>query len=317
MKLVKNTIAIAVCSILAQPAFAASVDIYGRADVSVQSSDEGEGSFSEVKSNASRIGFKGTHELSKGLEVVYKAEFEVDIDGDGDAFKARNQYIGLKGGFGEILLGKNDSMLKQSQGKTDLFSDYNADIKHLWVGENRLSDTITYKSPKFNGFQLGATYMAEDEVDGKDAISLSAFYGDKKLKKSKIYAAVSYDSEVKGQSKDKAVSKTEYDTIRATVQGKVAGVTLGLIVQNQENVESGDEMDGIMISAKYSIGATTLKGQYQIADHKNSEKNTGVTAGVDYKLAKNTKLYAFYTTFDVKTDNRDEDYLAAGIQYNF
>lgn len=316
MKLVKNTIALAVCSILAQPAFAATVDIYGRADVSLQSSDEGEGSFSEVKSNASRIGFKGTHELSKGLEVVYKAEFEVDIDGDGDTFKKRNQYIGLKGAFGEVLLGNNDSMLKQSQGKADVFSDYNGDIKYLWAGENRLSDTVTYKSPKFNGFQLGATYKAEDEVDGKDAFSVAAMYGDKKLKKSSFYAAVAMDSEVKGKSKDGAVSGY-FDTVRATVQGKLAGVSLGLMIQNQEEVETGAEMDGMLISAKYSLGDATLKGQYQIADHKDGDKNTGITAGVDYKLAKSTKLYVFYTTFDIKTENRDEDYLAAGIQYNF
>ncbi len=317
MKLVKSTLALAICSIITLPTLAANVDIYGRADVSLQSSDSGDGSFSEVKSNASRIGFKGTHELNEGLDVIYKAEFEVDIDGDSDdVFKARNQYIGLKGAFGEVLLGKNDSMLKQSQGKTDLFSDYNADIKYLWVGENRLNDTVTYKSPKLNGFQLGVTYMAEDEVDGKDATSIALFYGDKKLKKSNVFASVAVDSEVKGKSKDGAVSGY-FDTIRATVQGKISGVTLGLIVQNQENIESGAEMDGIMISAKYKVGAATLKGQYQVADHKGGDKNTGITAGVDYKLASNTKLYAFYTTFDIKTDNRDEDYLAAGIQYNF
>jgi len=316
MKLVKNTLALAICSIIALPTFAANIDIYGRADVSLQSSDSGEGSFSEVNSNASRIGFKGTHKLNDDLEVIYQAEFEVDIDGDGDVFKARNQYIGLRGAFGEVLLGKNDSMLKQSQGKTDLFSDLNGDIKRLWVGENRLSDTVTYKTPKFNGFQLGVTYMAEDEVDGKDAFSIAALYGDKKLKKSKIYASIAMDSEVKGKSKDGAASGY-FDTVRATVQGKISGVTLGLMLQNQENIDTGAEMDGIMISAKYSLGAATLKGQYQVADHKGADKNTGITAGIDYKLAKNTKLYAFYTTFDIKTANRDEDYLAAGIQYKF
>lgn len=306
MKQVNTALFFAIGSILVQPVMAASVDIYGRADVSLQSSDEGEGRFSEVKSNASRLGFKGTHELSEDLDVIYQAEFEVDIDGDGDVFKARNQFIGLKGAFGEVLLGKNDSMLKQSQGKTDLFSDLNADIKVLWKGENRLSDTVTYKSPKFNGFQLGLTYVAEDEVEGQDAFSVAAFYGDKSLKKSNVFASVAMDSEVNG-----------YDTLRATVQGKLADVTLGLMLQNQENVDTGAEMDGVMVSVKYKIGATTLKGQYQVADHKDSEKNTGITAGVDYKLDSSTKLYAYYTTFDIKTADRDEDYLAAGIQYNF
>jgi predicted porin len=297
------------------PAMAASVDIYGRADLSVQSSDQGEGNFTELKSNASRLGFKGTHSLNEDLDVVYKAEFEVDMDGDGDVFKARNQYIGLRGMFGEVLLGKNDTMLKQSQGKVDLFSDLNGDIKTLWAGENRLGDSITYKSPKFQSFQLGLTYITEDEIDASDAFSMALFYGDKKLKKSKLYASVAYDSEVKGKSGDGAV-KGNFDILRATVSTKLAGVTLGLMLQNQEDVATGSEMNGVMASAKYSIDNLTFKGQLQTADYEDSDSRSGITAGIDYKLAKSTKLYAFYTSFDLDS-TADQDYLAAGIQYNF
>jgi len=335
MKLVKNAIALAVCSTLSISAVAASksatsitsatlvnsVNVYGRADLSFQSSDNGHGRFTEIKSNASRIGLKGGLKINNDLTVVYKAEFEVDIDGDGDVWKARNQYIGLKGGFGEVLLGKNDSILKQSQGKVDLFNDLNGDIKVLWKGENRLSDTLTYKSPKFSGFQVGATYQAEEKpveefdangnatgnyIEGDDAFSVAVFYGDKKLKKSNVFASVAMDSEVKG-----------YDVIRATVQGKFEDLTLGLILHNQEKVATGEEVDGIMVSAKYKVGAkTTLKGQYQLADHKDGDDRSGISAGVDYKLAKGTKLYAYYTSFDMDSGN-DEDYLAAGIQYKF
>ena len=308
MKLVKNTLALTICSIIALPTFAANIDIYGRADVSVQKSDEGEGSFTEVKSNASRIGFKGTHTINDDLEVVYKAEFQVDLDGDsakGDSITDRNQYVGLKGGFGEVLLGKNDTMLKQSQGKVDLFSDLNGDIKNLWKGENRMADTISYKSPKFNDISVGVTYIAEDSVDAEDAISVAVFYGDKKLKKSKIYASIAMDSEVKG-----------YDTTRVTVQGKVSDITLGAIYHTQEKVDGGAEMDGFLLSAKYKINEVTLKGQYQTADYDGGDSKSGVTVGADYSLAKSTKLYAFYTTFDMDTA-ADEDYLAVGIQYKF
>lgn len=308
MKLIKNTLALTICSILAQPALAANIDIYGRADVSFQSSDEGEGNFSEVKSNASRIGFKGNHKLNDDLEVIYKAEFQVDLDGDsakGDSITDRNQYVGLKGGFGEVLLGKNDTMLKQSQGKVDLFSDLNGDIKSLWKGENRMADTVSYKSPKFNDFRIGVTYIAEDEVDAEDAISVAVFYGDKKLKKSKVYASIAMDSEVKG-----------YDTTRATVQGKVSGITLGAIYHTQEKVDGGAEMDGFLLSAKYKVNEVTLKGQYQTADYDGGDSKSGVTVGADYSLAKSTKLYAFYTSFDMDS-GADEDYLAVGIQYKF
>jgi predicted porin len=297
------------------PAIAASVDIYGRADLSVQSSDQGEGNFTELKSNASRLGFKGTHSLNDDLDVVYKAEFEVDMDGDGDVFKARNQYIGLRVIFGEVLLGKNDTMLKQSQGKVDLFSDLNGDIKTLWAGENRLGDSITYKSPMFQSFQLGFTYITEDEIEASDAFSMALVYGDKKLKKSTVFASVAYDSEVKGKTGDGAV-KGNFDTLRATISTKLAGVTLGLMLQNQEEVVSGVEMNGVMASAKYSIDNLTLKGQLQTADYEDADSRSGITVGIDYKLAKSTKLYAFYTSFDLDSA-ADQDYLAAGIQYNF
>lgn len=308
MKFSYSTIAAALLATMSVSSFAADVEIYGKANISVQSSDEGEGSFTEVKSNASRIGFKGTHELSEGLSVVYKAEFQVDLDGDsakGDSITDRNQYVGLKGSFGEVLLGINDTVLKQSQGKVDLFSDLNADIKVLWKGENRMSDSITYKSKKFNGFQVGVTYVAEDSVDGEDATSIAVFYGDSSLKKSNIYASVAMDSEMKG-----------YDVFRATVSGKVADFTLGAMVQTQEQISSGKEMDGLLVSGAYSINDWTLKAQMQTAEFDGGDDKSGVTVGADYKLAKSTKLYGFYTTFDMDS-GADEDYLAVGIEYKF
>ncbi|MEW6981622.1 porin [Colwelliaceae bacterium 6471] len=308
MNLLKSTLATVIGASLLMPAMAANIEIYGKANLSVQSSDEGEGSFTEIKSNASRVGFKGTHDLGDGLEVIYQAEFQVDMDGDsakGDSITDRNQFIGLKGSFGEVLLGINDTILKQSQGKIDLFSDLNGDIKVLWKGENRKSDTLTYKSPKFNGFQFGATYIAEDSVDAEDGYSVGVFYGDAKLKKSDVFASIAMDNDVKG-----------YDITRASVQGKLAGFTLGAMIQTQEKSTGGSDMDGYMVSAKYGIDKVTLKAQYQLADHDGGDDKSGFTVGADYKLAKNTKLYTFYTTFDMDSE-ADEDYLAVGVEYKF
>jgi predicted porin len=308
MKLKHNLLAAAIISTTSVSAMATELDIYGKALMTLQSSDEGNGSFTEVKSNASRIGLKGTHDLGDGLEVVFKAEFQVDLDGDsakGDSITDRNQYIGLRGAFGEVLLGKNDTMLKQSQGKVDLFSDLNGDIKSLWKGENRMADTISYKSPKFSGFQLGVTYVAEDSVDAEDATSIALFYGDKELKKSPLFASIALDTDMKG-----------YDTTRATVSGKIAGVTLGAILHSQENTTSGEELDGALISAKYGFDKTTLKGQFQTASVDGGDDKSGFTLGVDYKLAKSTKLFTYYTTFDMDS-GADEDFLAVGIEYKF
>jgi predicted porin len=308
MKHTYNKIAVVLLSSLSMSAFAANVEVYGKANLSLQSSDEGEGSFTEVKSNASRIGLKGSHDLGDGLTVIYKAEFQVDLDGDsdkGDSITDRNQYVGLAGSFGEVLLGKNDTMLKQSQGKVDLFSDLNGDIKSLWKGENRMADTLSYKSPKFSNFQVGVTYIAEDAVDAEDGVSVAVFYGDAKLKKTNLFASVAVDSDVNG-----------YDITRATVQGKVSGVVLGAMIQTQEKVDGSGEMDGYMLSAKYKMDKITFKGQYQAADFKDGDDKSGITVGADYALAKSTKLYTFYTTFDMDS-GEDQNYLAAGVEYKF
>lgn len=308
MKLMKYTMALAICTTFALPSMAANVEIYGQANLSLQSSDEGTGSFTEIKSNASRIGFKGEYKLDGGIKIIYQLEYQVYMAGDspkGNSITDRNQYIGLKGGFGEVLIGKNVTMLKQAQGKTDVFNNLNGDIKYLWKGENRMSDTVTYKSPQMNGFQLGATYIASDSIEASDVYSLAVSYGDKKLKKSKIFASIATDSKVNG-----------YDVTRATIQGNVVGFVLGAMLQMQEKLVTGDKMDGAMVSAQYKMGKVIFKGQYQVADFDSGDANKGTTIGADYKLGKITKLYTFYTNLNFDT-NPDKKYLAAGIEYNF
>jgi predicted porin len=301
-----TALASALCSLATSSVMAANVDIYGKANLSVQSSDDGDGKFNEIKSNASRIGFKGTHKLQDGLSVVYKAEFQVDMDGDSDDnISDRNQYIGLKGDFGEVLLGKNDTLLKQSQGKVDLFNDLNGDIKVLFKGDNRMSDSITYKSNKLYGFKFGMSYIAQDSLDGDNGYSVGILYGDAKLKKSRLFASVAIDSDVKG-----------YDTTRATVQGKLSGVTLAAMLQTQEKNDSGAKMNGYFVSAKYGFDELTLKAQLQVADHEHGDKYTGASVGADYRLAKSTKVYAFYTSLDMDS-KKDKDYLGVGIEYKF
>ncbi|PAX99394.1 porin [Pseudoalteromonas sp. HM-SA03] len=288
----------------------AEVDVYGKANVSVQSSDDGAGSVTEIKSNASRFGFKGSEKLDSGLEVIYKLEFQVDVSdadskGDKDNITARNQYVGLKGNFGEVVIGRNDTALKQSQGKLDQFNDLEGDIKVLFKGENRLGDSISYKSPSFNGFRVLGSFIAEDSEEGENGFSTALIYGDAGLKESTIYTAIAADSEVNG-----------YDTVRFTVQGKVADFKLGAMYQTQEKVDGSAEADGYLLNAAYKLGNATLKAQYQVIDFDAGDKVDGVSVGVDYKLAKNAKVYGFYSTFDA--DNQvEKDYLGLGIEYKF
>lgn len=299
----KTSVILAMAMAAAATVQADPVTVYGQLNVSAQSSDEGEGRFSELKSNSSRFGLKGDYALEDGLTLVYQLEWGVDLaDVSGaENITSRNQYVGLAGNFGEIRLGRHDTALKDAQGKIDLFSDYEADVKALWKGEVRASDSITYYTPTFNGFGAQLTYVMEDAADAEDAFSAAVFYGDENLKNSNFYAAIAMDSDVAG-----------YDAMRAQAQGKVAGAKLGAMYHTQENIVTGLEQDGWLVSAAYPFGKTELKAQYQTL-----EDDDAISLGVDYKAGKNTTLYGWYSSFNLDTAAPDRDYLAVGIKHKF
>lgn len=287
---------------LSAVAVADPITVYGKANVSAQYSDEGEGNFTELKSNNSRLGVKGDLKLDNDLEVVYVLEWQVDLADEANEknFKSRNQYIGLKGDFGTILLGRNDTALKKAQGKIDQFNDFEGDFKGLWKGENRMSNTVSYFSPSFSGLTLGVTYVAKDEVDGEDAQSVSLVYGDKNLKKSNWFASVAADFDMKG-----------YDTQRVSVQGKFDALKLGAVLHRQEAVNGGASQDGALVSAAYSIDKVVWKAQYQTLEDDNS-----ASIGADYKLGKSTKAYVWYTDRSME-QSEDKSWLAVGIEHKF
>ena len=203
------------------------------------------------------------------------------------------------------MIGRNDTMLKLSQGKIDQFNDLNADIKNLFNGENRLDDTVTYISPSFGGFKLGATFIAEDnkKSNGKNGTSIAMMYGDAKLKKTNFYGAIARDTDVAGR-----------DTTRVSVQGKISNLKLGAIWNDSEKADGTGDGDGFMVNAAYKMGATTLKAQY--SDSEDKQAGDVISVGVDYKLAKNVKVFGFYTDYSFD-DNTDDKQLALGMEYKF
>lgn len=291
-----------IVSCLSAASAADPITVYGKVNITAQSSDEGEGSFTELKSNNSRFGVTGNLELDDGLEVLYVLEWQVDLANlsGSDNIKSRNQYVGLKGGFGTVLLGRNDTVLKRSQGNIDQFNDYEADLKGLWKGENRMGESVTYYSPSYSGFSFGMSYIAEGDVDADDAQSVSIVYGDKNLKKSQWFASVAADFDING-----------YDTQRVSIQTKFENLKIGAILHSQESVATGESQDGAMVSAAYSLGKVVLKSQFQTL-----EDNDSLSVGVDYKLGKSTKVFAWFTNRGLQ-GSADNSWLAAGIEHKF
>ena len=69
MKLNKTLVPLLLATSIATPVLADPISVYGKANISAQSTDDGEGSFTELKSNASRFGVKGKMALDHGLSI--------------------------------------------------------------------------------------------------------------------------------------------------------------------------------------------------------------------------------------------------------
>ncbi|WP_289117428.1 porin [uncultured Idiomarina sp.] len=304
------------------PAFAnddGTLTVYGRANVSLQSNDTGDGAEAEVVSNASRFGFKGAAELKSDLEVFYQLEFGVDLadsSDDKDAVTNRNQVVGLRGNFGEVMIGRYDTFLKDSQGSIDAFKDYEADLKSLFVGEERPDNTVTYYSPTYNNFTFGITYIASGNDAQEDGVSMGVLYGDDKLKKTPFYAAIAVDRDVDG-----------YDTEQLSVHTKLGHFKLGAALQQFESTNGLEDGDGYLLSATYPIDNWVLKGQYQSVD-ESGESDASFSFGADYHFTGDTRVYAWYTgrecdiaTYESRgcgaTPGAEQDFFAVGIRHDF
>jgi len=282
--------------------------VYGKVNVSLVNADDGSNDEWKLNSNASRLGVKGKSEIAEGLTLVYKAEFEICVDdGDckGQTFTQRNIMGGIKGSFGTVWAGKHDTPTKLAQSKIDLFNDLEGDIKNTFEGENRVSNIVAYSSPEINGFSSTVAMIPGEDAEKDngglaDGVSYSVSY-----KQDDLYLALAGDQDVDGQ-----------DLMRAVAQYKVDALKLGFMYQQNENTLGSEDESGYFISAAYKLdSAITLKAQFGLNedDADGSEEET-LSLGADYKLAKSTKLYVFYTdNTDTDVDSKDPESSTFGL----
>ena len=66
---------------------------------------------SQLNSNASRIGIRGSEPLTANTDVVYQLEYGVDVDANTDQFYSRDTYLGLSNKqYGTLLAGRLTSI---------------------------------------------------------------------------------------------------------------------------------------------------------------------------------------------------------------
>jgi len=253
-------------------------------------------SATQFKSNASRLGFKSKKTLENGLEVSGQAEFEIDAVGDSDKsstdlIKLRNTYVGLKGGFGEVRVGRHDTPHKMSTGKLDPFGDTYADYNNIITVDNRLSNVVAYLN-NFGPVGIAAAYYAgDDSVTGEnagDATSVMVNYSGGPL-----YLSAAVES----YAADNATNTNELETATKFGAGyNIGPVDLGLVYETLAYETSKDETE-TYVSAQFKVADNMkLKAAYGMRDDGVSTTDDEVMSavGFDYKMDKSATLYVLY-----------------------
>ena len=323
----KNIIALAIASAVAAPiAMADAPTIYGKLNVNVGSvTDKG----TQANDTASRLGIKGSEDLGNGLKTVYKIEFDVDLAGDG-LLTGRNQYLGLAGGFGTVLIGRHDSPMKMVQ-PADTFNDGAADNNMgtgigLGIngdnGETRATNVLAYVSPSFSGVKLIAAGSSPTAKDAKNTnvtggMHLAATYGSAKngLFLSAAMNTFGGDTYVATDAKD-------YNETSFSAQYKTGGLTVNGTIRTFNDGKSADatsEGTTSIVNAAYKMGKLTIKGKVMQADFADTrDTGTQTAIGLGYSLGKKTSGYVYTTTQDKKlTATKDITKTYVGLVHKF
>lgn len=323
----KNILAIAIAAAVAAPSAFAAATVYGVAHMSVDAVQNAKGataadngSVTNVASNSSRLGIKGSEDLGAGLKAVYQFETTIALDGEsttGGWGGQRNSYAGLAGGFGTVLLGIHDTPFKMVGRKYDMFGDQIGDMRNLTstgtaanaTGTSagfdlRPSNVIAYASPTFGGVS-GMLAISNDERNSTDNAAASkknAYSASIGYAAGNLNADISYENHEKGWTQD---ASKEMTGVRLGASYNFGSVKVNGFYANQDayvaaNTIKARNIYGLGASMKVTA-AGTIKAQFGMAEKVSGTDSTGANmyaVGYDHAMSKNTTVYAAYAMVD-------------------
>ena len=239
----KRFLAIAIATGLASPLAAqAEANVYGQLNMSFGMVENCVDTAScaaatptndnwQINSHASRLGVKGSEDLGNGLSANYQLEWEVNSDNSGRDLGQRNQWVGLKGSWGEVRIGRHDTPTKMSQGKFDQFGDSFGDI----AGPGPVTSTAS----------TGISIFEDDRV--AQTVAYLGKAGDVK------YAIALVPSEGDGTTSGDGPA----DTISAAVIYESGPLYLAFAMDQYDDTGTVVEEDMMRLTAVYEMGKST------------------------------------------------------------
>ena len=275
----KKLLAIAVAVAFTAPAMA-DTTVYGKVHMSVGKTESQSGLF--VESHSSRIGLKGSNALDNGLTATHQLEIGYNFTDEEGSLTARNSWVGLKGGFGEVRVGRQTTPYSA----IDDAAAYPQRNDHALHTFQRVPNALAYIG-KFGPIGVAAAYVAAGEVEGgtgSDSVTnITANY-----KAGPIYAGIGFQGMPSGAGDDGTKIALAYNS---------GNYGVGFVSEKLPG--SGDKVN--TLSGKYSMGKVSLVAQYgKNKDADIEQKNIEI----GYKLGKGTMAYYEWEDLANESSNR-------------
>ena len=185
-------VAAALSAALVTGAARADVVLYGKIYAEFATESFGAGASAVTYStlddeqNLGRLGVKFSQELTSGLTAVGKYEFSVNAPDSTNDFAMRDAFVGLKGGFGQIAMGRFDGAYKVTGGVNwDPFAftslqltRHGGQSQSNFGNEGFIDRAIEYRTPEFDEggtrfigiLQYGADASPSSTTTPKDSV---------------------------------------------------------------------------------------------------------------------------------------------------
>jgi len=212
----------------------------------------------------SRIGFKGVEDLGGGLSAVFNLEagFQndtgamqgADASTPSSLFR-RKSVVGLQGGFGAVLAGRQTDILDDIGGSMTSVGDFGGVVSNVGSGLSRLQGTRTNNSIRYNTNNLGGFTGSLIYGFGETAGSASAGQawglGGKYENGPLALAAAYYQAKANGASTLNNAGAADTSITSTTLNSAYANPNV-----------SGTVLKTWTLAAAYQIGAAKIYGNW-------------------------------------------------------
>ena len=316
-----------------------------------------DGDNAQIQNSSSRLGVQGTSEMSHGLEGFYRYETSLSTE-NGAAFgNTRLAYVGIRGGFGSFNIGSDwTNEYNWVYGSTDIANVNSGNFAYNDDYPGRASRSVYYKSPDFNGLQVG--FRAEMD-GGNDNTQETAGNGtmvdDSELDSWALSGKYSFSGftlagmYLTRPDYIRVIEENAMPGAATQVEDKSAWAIGGSYGQDNWNVAAwygqnnasdygyhyeaeSTDADGATVPASWtkksdetvfsiagnvSVGNSGVYVVHETKENLVSQDDSATAFGVEYRFNSKSKTWIEYAGRDYDSNPGAEDYVTVGFRHDF